>query len=54
MRGSQKDLDLEIVVPVDDMSDPGAPNFPNADGVPRRGRAHAHVRSIWPAIYPGC
>ena len=50
--GRQKELDLEIVVPVDDMSDPGAPNFPNADGVPAEGEPNAHVRSIWPAIYP--
>ena len=34
------------------MSDPGAPNFPNADGVPAEGEPNAHVRSIWPAIYP--
>jgi ATP-dependent Lhr-like helicase len=50
--GRQKELDLEIVVPVDDMSDPGAPNFPNSDGVPAEGEPNAHVRSIWPAIYP--
>ena len=50
--GRQKELDLEIVVPVDDMSDPGAPNFPNAEGVPAEGEPNAHVRSIWPAIYP--
>ena len=34
------------------MSDPGAPNFPNSDGVPAEGEPNAHVRSIWPAIYP--
>jgi ATP-dependent Lhr-like helicase len=50
--GQAKELDLEIVVPVEDMSDPGAPNFPNSDGVPAEGEPNAHVRSIWPAIYP--
>jgi ATP-dependent helicase Lhr and Lhr-like helicase len=50
--GVAKELDLEIVVPVEDMSDPGAPSFPNSDGVPAEGEPNAHVRSIWPAIYP--
>jgi ATP-dependent Lhr-like helicase len=50
--GVAKELDLEIVVPVDDMSEPGAPNFPNSEGVPNEGEPNAHVRSIWPAIYP--
>ena len=32
---------------------PGAPDFPNADGRPApRASRNAHVRSIWPAIYP--
>jgi ATP-dependent helicase Lhr and Lhr-like helicase len=50
--GVAKELDLEIVVPVEDMSEPGAPSFPNAEGVPADGEPNAHVRSIWPAIYP--
>jgi ATP-dependent Lhr-like helicase len=50
--GVAKELDLEIVVPVEDMSEPGAPSFPNADGNPTEGEPLAHVRSIWPAIYP--
>ncbi|HET7052950.1 MAG TPA: DEAD/DEAH box helicase [Solirubrobacterales bacterium] len=50
--GVAKELDLEIVVPVEDMSEPGAPNFPNSDGNPTEGEPLAHVRSIWPAIYP--
>ncbi|MFI5027845.1 MAG: DEAD/DEAH box helicase, partial [Solirubrobacterales bacterium] len=50
--GRTKDLDLEIVVPVEDMAEPGAPNFPNSEGVPAEGEPLAHVRSIWPAIYP--
>ena len=50
--GRTKELDLEIVVPVEDMSEPGAPNYPTEDGVPADGEPNAHVRSIWPAIYP--
>ncbi len=50
--GISKELDLEIVVPVEDMADPGAAAFPNADGNPTDGEPLAHVRSIWPAIYP--
>jgi ATP-dependent helicase Lhr and Lhr-like helicase len=50
--GIAKELDLQIVVPVDDMAEPGAPSFPSADGVPAEGEPLVHVRSIWPAIYP--
>jgi ATP-dependent helicase Lhr and Lhr-like helicase len=50
--GVAKELDLEIVVPVEDMADPGAPAFPSEDGTPADGEPLAHVRSIWPAIYP--
>ena len=50
--GIAKQLDLEIVVPVEDMAEPGAPAFPNQDGQPPDGEPLAHVRSIWPAIYP--
>ncbi len=50
--GIAKELDLEIVVPVEDMAEPGAPNFPNSEGVPAEGEPLAHIRSIWPAIYP--
>jgi ATP-dependent Lhr-like helicase len=50
--GRTKELDLQIVVPVEDMSEPGAPNFPSSDGVPPEGEPSAHLRSIWPAIYP--
>ncbi len=42
----KKDLDLEIVVPVDDMSNPVVSD--QTMGGPGEG----HVRSIWPAIYP--
>jgi ATP-dependent Lhr-like helicase len=50
--GIAKELDLEIVVPVEDMAEPGAPAFPSEDGNPTEGEPLAHVRSIWPAIYP--
>jgi ATP-dependent helicase Lhr and Lhr-like helicase len=51
--GRKKELDLEIVVPVEDMADPGAPAYPSEDGVPpSEVEPSAHIRSIWPAIYP--
>jgi ATP-dependent Lhr-like helicase len=51
--GRRKPLDLEIVVPVEDMADPGAPAYPSEDGPPPTEiEPSAHVRSIWPAIYP--
>jgi len=51
--GRKKALDLEIVVPVEDMADPGAPAYPSEDGPPpTEVEPSAHVRSIWPAIYP--
>jgi ATP-dependent Lhr-like helicase len=50
--GIAKELDLEIVVPVEDMAEPGAPAFPSENGQPADGEPLAHVRSIWPAIYP--
>ncbi len=51
--GTRKELDLEIVVPVEDMADPGAPAYPSEDGVPPSEiEPSAHIRSIWPAIYP--
>ena len=39
-----RNLDLEIVVPVEDMEQPGEPDPLDPDSTPRR--------SIWPAIYP--
>jgi ATP-dependent helicase Lhr and Lhr-like helicase len=52
--GTRKSLDIEIVVPVEDMSDPGAPAYPSENGTaqPSEIEPSAHVRSIWPAIYP--
>ena len=39
-----RELDLEIVVPVEDMNEPGEPDPLDPD--------HTPTRSIWPAIYP--
>jgi ATP-dependent Lhr-like helicase len=39
-----RDLDLEIVVPVEDMNEPGDPDPLDPDSTP--------TRSIWPAVYP--
>jgi ATP-dependent Lhr-like helicase len=47
-----KQLDLKIVVPVEDMSEPGAPAFPASGPEGHDGEPAAHQRSIWPAIYP--
>ena len=65
--GRKKALDLEIVVPVEDMSDPGSSGTPDVPGRPAEGMPSQHTspdrvdpnfdgasnpRSIWPAIYP--
>ncbi len=48
--GRNKELDLQIVVPVEDMSDPGTrPPGPEPDPNFDPG---SNPRSIWPAIYP--
>ncbi len=50
--GQRRPLDLEVVVPVDDMADlanPGAPVLDDPVQVPGDGGAR---RSIWPAVYP--
>ena len=39
-----RDIDLEIVVPVEDMNEPGEPDPLNPGATP--------IRSIWPAVYP--
>ena len=44
--GQRKELDLEIVVPLEDMSNPGA------DGPAGEEAGTGQIRSIWPAIYP--
>jgi ATP-dependent helicase Lhr and Lhr-like helicase len=51
--GIGKELDLEIVVPVEDMSDLGS-ELPAGDALPLSGPAAAGParRSIWPAVHP--
>jgi ATP-dependent helicase Lhr and Lhr-like helicase len=39
-----RDLDVEIVIPVEDMDEPGKPDPLDPDNTP--------TRSIWPAVYP--
>ncbi len=48
--GRIKDLDLQIVVPVEDMSEPGA-SAPS-EGIDANFDPGSNPRSIWPAIYP--
>ncbi len=59
--GRRKELDLEIQVPVEDMTEPGAsldgPARPSGDGlspdrVDPQFDGAVNPRSIWPAIYP--
>ena len=54
--GTRKELDLEVVVPVEDMRELGASNA-LASPCARRGRDgsgyESTARSIWPSIYPG-
>jgi ATP-dependent helicase Lhr and Lhr-like helicase len=51
--GISKELDLEIVVPVEDMGDLGS-ELPAGDALPLSGPAAATParRSIWPAVHP--
>ncbi|HET9507263.1 MAG TPA: DEAD/DEAH box helicase [Gaiellaceae bacterium] len=54
--GTRKELDLEVVVPLEDMREPGGsaellqPVLP--DGVEMASGYEASTRSIWPSIYP--
>ena len=54
--GTRKELDLEVVVPLDDMRELGAdarlaqPVLP--DGVEMASGYESNARSIWPSIYP--
>jgi ATP-dependent Lhr-like helicase len=54
--GSRKELDLEVVVPVDDMRELGSTAGlsvpPLADGVQMGSGVEQSSRSIWPSIYP--
>ncbi len=50
--GKQKELDLEIVVPVEDMTEPDASIEKRRDGGDADFEGASNSRSIWPAIYP--
>ena len=55
--GQRKELDLEVVVPVEDMRELGASSQPLSqpvvqDGVEMDSGYEATARSIWPSIYP--
>jgi ATP-dependent Lhr-like helicase len=50
--GKQKELDLEIQVPVEDMTEPDASIEKRRDGGDADFDGAPNTRSIWPAIYP--
>ena len=54
--GTRKDLDLEVVVALEDMrepgSDPGLSQLVLPDGVAMASGYESTTRSIWPSIYP--
>ena len=55
--GQRKELDLEVVVPVEDMRELGTSSAPLSqpvmpDGVEMDSGYEASARSIWPSIYP--
>jgi ATP-dependent Lhr-like helicase len=53
--GTRKPLDLEVVVPVEDMREPGGlayDNAPEADGSALLTSTEGGSSSIWPSIYP--
>ena len=56
--GTRKELDLEVVIPVEDLRELGAsrelaqPVVP--DGVEMASGYESTARSIWPSIYPRC
>jgi ATP-dependent Lhr-like helicase len=49
--GVSKQLDLQVVVPVEDMREPGAESAPELTGFPGTGN-EGRGTSIWPSIYP--
>jgi ATP-dependent helicase Lhr and Lhr-like helicase len=53
--GTRKELDLEVVVPLEDMREPGGrayENPPEADGSGLLTSTEGGIGSIWPSIYP--
>ena len=49
--GTRKELDLQVVVPVEDMREPGA-GAPQTDPLLGTGGEGVAATSIWPSIYP--
>src|SRR6266699_1013379 len=49
--GVSKELDLQVVVPVEDMREPGAGPGPELEGLPTTS-GEGRGSSIWPSIYP--
>jgi len=53
--GTRKELDLEVVVPLEDMREPGGRPYENpleADGSALGTSTEGGIGSIWPSIYP--
>jgi ATP-dependent Lhr-like helicase len=50
--GTSKELDLEVIVPVDDMRELGTGAPPPEEDVAELVGGEARTRSIWPAMYP--
>jgi ATP-dependent helicase Lhr and Lhr-like helicase len=50
--GTAKELELEVIVPVDDMRELGTGAPPPAEDVAELVGGEARTRSIWPAMYP--
>ncbi len=54
--GTRKELDLEVVIPLEDMREPGGAvayeNPPAADGSSLGVSTEGGIASIWPSIYP--
>ncbi len=50
--GTAKELDLEVIVPVDDMRELGTGAPPPEEDVAELVGGEARTRSIWPAMYP--
>ena len=50
--GTRKELDLQVVVPVEDMREPGARRGAQTDPLLGTGAEGVATTSIWPSIYP--
>ena len=52
LKGTGKELDIRIEVPVESMTEPAGPTAPDADPLNPIQGSEATRASIWPAIYP--